>query len=109
MIAAGRRRKLVTIEEPVEGAQDAFGQPAVTWQTVTKAWAAVEPFSGSERFTAGQVQAEVTHRVTILYRTGITPRCRIVLGDRTLQIAAVVNRQERDRELELLCTEAITA
>jgi SPP1 family predicted phage head-tail adaptor len=108
MIGAGRRRKLVAIQEPVEGAQDALGQPAITWQLICQSWAAVEPFSGTERFAAGQVQAEVTHRVTILYRIGITPRCRIRFDDRTLQIAMVINREERGRELELLCVERIT-
>ncbi len=110
MIAAGRRRKLVTIEAPTDGtAQDAFGQPAGEWRILCRAWAAVEPFSGGERFTAGQVQAEVTHRVTILYQPGITPRCRILLGERILQIAAIINRREEDKELELLCVEAISA
>ncbi len=108
MIGAGRRRKLVTIQEPVEGIQDAFGQPAVTWRTVCQPWAAIEPFSGAERFTAGQVRAEVTHRLTILYRTGITPRCRITFDGRMLQIATIINPEERDKELELLCVEAVT-
>ncbi len=41
------------------------------------------------------------------YRAGVAPKQRLLFGARTLNIRAVVNPDERNRWLELLCEEGV--
>lgn len=89
------------------GGQDSTGQPQETWTDVAEVWAAVEPIRGREYFAAQQVNAETTHRVRIRYLVGVTPMMRILFGARVLRIEAVINVDERNRELQLMCVEVV--
>jgi SPP1 family predicted phage head-tail adaptor len=105
---AGKLRQRVKIQE-LARVEDGYGGYAEAWRDVAAAWAAVEPLRGSERYAAQQVQAELTHRVVMRYRPGVRPQMRLVYGDRVLEIAAVIDMEERHKWLELLCTEVISA
>ena len=70
-------------------------------------WAAIEPLKGSERLRAEQLENPVTHRVSIRHRAGVTPKMRIKFGTRILNIRAVIDPEERNRSLELLCEEGV--
>jgi SPP1 family predicted phage head-tail adaptor len=65
----------------------------------------VEPLQGRELWTAKQVVAEVTHRIRFRHLSGVVPTQRVVFGSRTFEILSVINPEERNRELELLCKE----
>jgi SPP1 family predicted phage head-tail adaptor len=101
---AGRLRHRVTVESATE-TQGASGEVTLGWTTWASAWAAVEPLAGAERFAAQQVNAEVTHRVTLRHLPGLSPRMRIRHEGRVLEIDAVLNVEERDRETHALCVE----
>jgi SPP1 family predicted phage head-tail adaptor len=63
---------------------------------------------GRTYLAAAQEQAEVSHRVGIRYLSGIKPKImRIVYGSRILEIKAVQDVDERNRELILMCNEYI--
>lgn len=73
----GKYRHVVSIEAPAES-QDATGGIVTTWQT----WqdnirASIEDVSAREKYLAAQVQAEVTTRIGIRYRPGVTEKMRI--------------------------------
>lgn len=104
---AGDLRHRVTIQQ-LSALSDGMGGVRETWQDVATVWAAVEPMEGRERYEAQQIQAELTHRVRLRYRPGITPKMRVVHKGRIFQIEAVINRAERNRELILLCAEEVT-
>jgi SPP1 family predicted phage head-tail adaptor len=74
--------------------------------TETEMWAHVEPLEGRELLQAQQVNASLTHRVTIRYRAGVAPTQRLRFGTKTLEILSIVNPGEANRELQLLCVEA---
>lgn len=107
---AGRLRQRVAIQRRT-GAESAFGEPTDTWTTLATVAAGIEPISGREYFAAQQVQSEVTHRVTIRYFAGVNPKDRIVWTDpatdvaRYFDIRAVIDRDERHREMSLMCVE----
>lgn len=101
---AGRLRHRVTIETP-GGSASAFGEVAQSWSTVATVWAAVEPTSSRERVENEQTKAFTTHRIHMRYRSDVTTAERVVFNSRTLNITSVVNPDERDATLELLCTE----
>lgn len=103
---AGDLRHRITIQRLVL-APDEYGQPVEYWQDVATCWAAVEPLRGRELFVAQQAQSEVTTRVRLRYRAGITPDMRVLFGARVLEILYVIDPEERHRELQLLCREVI--
>jgi len=105
-MSAGRLRRRVTIQRSVR-VDDGYGGSQVVWEDVGKVWAAVEPLRGSERYAAQQVKNDLSHRVLMRYRPGITPQMRLVLNDRVLNIEAAINVEERNRWLELLCREVV--
>ena len=105
-VTAGRLDKRVTLQSATS-ARDGHGQPIATWTTVATVWAAVEPIRGREYFSAQQVSAETTHRVTIRWRSGVSPQWRVVFGDRTFRIESVINPRERNERLELMCVEVL--
>ena len=83
------------------------GIPLENWTTVATVWAAVSDISGKEYFQAGALQSEVTTRIKIRYRTGITTSMRVLYGSRVFQILSVIDKDERHRVIELMCKEVI--
>lgn len=83
------------------------GIPLESWTTAATVWAAVADISGKEYVQAAAVQSEVTTRIKIRYRTGITPSMRVLYGSRTFNILSVIDKDERHRVMELMCKEVI--
>lgn len=105
----GERRHRITIERAADGV-DGFGQPVKTWSTLATVWALVQPLRGGERFSAQQTVANVDHRIITRYRSDLaelTPKDRITWGGRVFDVTAVINRDHRNRELEILAREHI--
>ena len=98
---AGQLRHRVTIQSPTE---DIHGGPT-TWADTETVYARIAPIGGREFFLAQQVQADVTHRIVMRYGPVVTPKHRLMFDGRYFDIRAVLNREERNRELELICTE----
>lgn len=76
----------------------------MSWVDVGTYWAAVEPVSGKERFASGQRIHEQDVRVVMRYIGVIDTTNRISFDGKLYDIKAVINKDERDREYELLCT-----
>jgi SPP1 family predicted phage head-tail adaptor len=109
---AGKLRHKVAIQKLVAGSPDqkASGEPDTTWTThLASIWASVEPLTGRELFAAQEHHSEVEVRVRVRYREGITAKMRVVFDSRNYDIVAVIDREERHRELELLCKQGVTA
>ena len=106
MINAGQLDKRVKIQQATV-ARDAHGQPIETWSDLASVWASIEPLRGREFFAARQFQAETTHKLTGHWISGVLPTMRISHGSRTFGIEAVINVGERNRVLELMCTEVL--
>ncbi len=103
---AGRLHDLVSLQENTP-TRDAGGAPVDVWTDLLTApaiWADVEPLSGREFLEAARVNAEITHRIRVRYRSDLTERMRIVLGTRIFDILAVLE-MDRRRELHLMCRE----
>ena len=95
----------MTIQKVTISRDSNTGEPSETWSTLGKAWAEVKPLSGRELFAAQQVEAQVTHQVTMRYRDDVMPDMRISHNSRVLNIEIPINVGERGRELQHLCTE----
>lgn len=106
MARAGCMRHRVSVQTLSE-ARAADGGVTESWSTTHLAYADIQPIRGREFFNAEAVNSDVTHKVTIRYRAGITPKMRLLFGTRELHITSVINVNERNDCLELMCKEVV--
>ena len=88
--------------------EDDIGNQTEEWAKVAEVWAAVEPVSGKEYWAAAAAQAEATIKVTMRAPgVEVGPSNRIIFDGRTLEVESVINVEERNRELQLMCKEKV--
>ncbi len=102
----GNLRHRITLQKPLI-IKDSIGQQLEEWQDVATVWASVEPLSGKEYFSAKQMNSEVSTKITIRYLEGITPFMRVFFQKHTYNILAIINFEERNVYLQLLCSEKV--
>lgn len=90
----GELRHRIVIEESVK-VSDGVGGQTETWQTVATVWAKIDPVAGLERFFAERIEENITHKITIRYRTGIDTEMRISFDGHIFQIRSVRRMLER--------------
>lgn len=108
-IPAGNLRHRVSIQRKQITQNPQTGAMTETW---VDAWsnvpAAIEPLSAREFIAASAVQSEVTTRITIRYRAGVTASMRILHNDRIYNIQGVLPDPESGRSwLTLPCSEGV--
>ena len=108
MIAAGRMRHVIQIQA-LTHVRDTGGGDAPTWATITNGERPAEfkPVSSRERFGSMQLQDELLYEAKTRYLSGVTTKHRLLLkGDtRVFDIVGVVNWNERNVQLSILCVE----
>lgn len=103
---AGRLRHRVTIQSKTV-TQNSYGEEVITWTDVDTVWASIEPLRGREFEELRRAGADLTTRIVMRYQAGIVPEMRATEGGHTYDILSVVNVEERDRELHLMCREVL--
>lgn len=83
------------------------GEEIKSWSTFHECFAAIKPTSGTEKYINQQLIAEATHQVAIRFKTGITPKMRVLYGTRVFDIQAVHDIDERHGEMRLICKELV--
>lgn len=102
----GKMRHRITFQMP-GGGVDEHGDPADVWEDVTTVWAAIDPISGREFYAAEQSQSEVSHKVRIRFRAGLTTAMQIKFGQRAFRIISIINWAERGEGLLIMCKELV--
>ena len=105
MIRAGQLRHSVAIQSATES-RDSYDVD-FAWATVATVRASISPLSGTESIVADQEQATATHKVVMRYWSGLTTSHRLLWGSRVLEIQSIVDVDERNRRIELLCKEDV--
>ena len=103
-IKAGPLRYKVLLQAPVvQTAED--GEPVITeWVDVCKpVYAAIESLSGREWMASAEFRPDVTTRIRIRWRTGLTSAMRVVHGAVIYNITAVLPKFEGMSEVHLYC------
>jgi SPP1 family predicted phage head-tail adaptor len=100
----GRLNKKVELQSYTE-AKDSVGGTIRTWSTYATVWAAIKPFRGRERLLAQQVQAIDQSRIIIRYDSRVSADDRVLFGTRIYEITAVIDADESNVWLELMCKE----
>mgnify|MGYP002784852241 CR=1 FL=1 len=103
---ATRLRHRLTLQEPVH-TPDSGGGYVSSWNDVAQLWAEILPVSGRERLFAGKVQAQVTHRILVRYRSDISTSHRLAFESRVFNIRSVMNERECNETLEILVEEGV--
>lgn len=94
----------VTIQS-VSESDDGGGGLTRSWSDGATVNAKIDTTGGREFELAMQRTPELTHLVTIAYRTGVTAKHRLKYGARILAIHAVIDPTERHEQLVLHCSE----
>lgn len=107
---AGKLRHRVKLQRYALGSpeQTASGAPDGAWADYITVWASVEPLNGRELFAAQEHHSEVTHRIRIRYRDGVTADMRVNFEGVIYSVGAVIDPEMRHREMQLLCSTGVT-
>jgi len=100
---AGERRRQIQLQSP--NPQPLGGE--ITYTTYQTVYAKIETLKADETYSDAQYLPEATHRVNTRYLPGVTIKAnhRVLYGSRVFEIKAVVNLDERNVEIDLLCLE----
>jgi SPP1 family predicted phage head-tail adaptor len=111
---ASRLKHRMTLQQEVI-TPDSAGGYEKSWADVAQLWAEIAPvtatgtgtgrMSGREVMVGGQLQPEISHRITVRYQEGVTAAMRLVYEGRVFNIRQVANVLEQGEVLELLAQE----
>lgn len=99
-------RHLVSLQNRTQ-VSDNMGSTTGIWSDVVEVYAALWPIKAGELTKDGKLTMEVTHKIKIRYYPGVLPGWRILFGTRTFDILSIVNPDERNITLDLVCREEI--
>ena len=105
VIRAGELRDQVVLQKSIQSLGRQGGR-TFEWEDQYTVWAAVAPITGSEYAEASQMQAKLTHVVTIRQKSDVKSGWRVKFGARFLNIESVQDVEVRSRRMVLLCSES---
>lgn len=100
--------KRITIQRQIKTASDGQGGFTSAWTatTSTPIWCAIWPRSVKETMQDQQPAGEITHRIRIRFRRGVSAQMRVQYKNRYFNIVGPpVNVNEDNEWLDLLCKE----
>lgn len=71
-------------------------------------WASVTPMTGREYAESQKIRAETTYRITTRFFQNITTDMKILYEGKTFDIVSALNIEERNVELQIICSEVDT-
>lgn len=104
-----RHRLLIEVKSAGSPQRSTTGASAMEFTELCTVWGSIEPLSGRRLETAQATWPEATVEVRIRYRSEVLDAdtaaqpMRIFFGGRYYPIGKVLNIEERNRELRLLC------
>jgi len=98
-----RHRVIIQVNTPT---RDPNGGKVASWATSTTVWASVQTLTGGKLETARQIDGEASVQVPMRYCSSApTIDNRLLFGTRILESILVVNENERNIWIQILCTE----
>lgn len=96
----GPMRHRVIIQEPIES-KGTMGGTEKTWVKFHSCWADVRELSGKEVLQSDQLQSKVIATCFIRYKAKLDASMRLLHGDKVYQIESVINKDGKNKMLEL--------
>lgn len=103
MIHAGHLSERVTLQAPAES-RNRMGEVTLEWSDVATVWASVQGLTTRDFLQAQQANVIATHRIVMRFYDGLSHDYRVVWRGRTMEVASVMERENRTRH-ELLVRE----
>ena len=104
---SGQLRDRLTIQVH-STADDAAGEPVLTWTDVATVYAHVADMTGREYIAAQAVTNAVNTTIIIRYRAGITAAMRVLCRGVTYNVQAVIEPENKRREMHLMCVRNVS-
>lgn len=104
MIAAGTLKHVVTFQRYTE-TQNEFGEVIQGWYDLFTTHAAIKPLTSKEIFASQTTLNINTKKVFIRYQEDIQTADRILFNDKIFSITGILNHDEKNIMLEILCEE----
>ena len=108
IFGAGKLRHVIKIQQRTE-TRDTFGSAIFTWTDLSSSVRArVVPINMSESFSDPQMVSQETKEFQIRYRSGVSPKDRIIYKSETYNIEEIINEEERDHKLNIRASKVNT-
>lgn len=104
-LASKLNKRINILRPPGSDDVDEIGQPLDTWLPIAQTWASIEPLSGRELFSAMQINAEVTTKIIIRYRTDINRTMKAIYNGTEFEFLYVIHKDYAKKELYIMCKE----
>lgn len=108
-LETGALNRVITIESKTDVA-DGMGGFTSTWGTrsgMGEVPAAIWPIKAVEAQQNMAIVMNVSHQIRIRYHAGILPADRVKYGARYFNIVSILNKEERNVFLDLMCKEIV--
>jgi len=101
----GDLNKRVEIQAPTKIPDD-MGGFVISYSTLDTIFCAIWPTSAAEITAANAVSMVITHRLRMRYRSVMKASFRIKFGNRYFAIVSILNPNEANEFLDIMCKEA---
>ncbi len=88
-----------------EVSKDNIGVEKKIYNSIKTVWGSIEVLTGKEYLSPLGMKSEVSNKITIRYLKEIDSKMRISFKDRIFKIEAILNPNEQNIMLVLLCSE----
>jgi SPP1 family predicted phage head-tail adaptor len=102
---AGRLRHKIAVLEEIEVLDSNSGEVLLSWIETASVYGSIEPQSGKEYIQAQATQSDALVNVVIRYIPSITTKHRLSCNGKQYNIRSVLDRDERGKELNLVCSQ----
>lgn len=84
---------------------DGGGGFTAAWQTLALIWVKITPVSARDAFGPDAVESRIRHRISLRRRDDVAAGQRLVVGNRSFRIHAVLDAEPHAALINLLCEE----
>jgi SPP1 family predicted phage head-tail adaptor len=107
VLQSGKLRHRIMVVSPSTSFDSMGGPIAGDSTTVGTFWASIEALTGTEKFAAHEFVSQVSHSIVLRYQPGITFLAKMIVwyNGRTFQVESILNPDERNKIIQLLCIE----
>jgi SPP1 family predicted phage head-tail adaptor len=102
-IRAGDYAHRITLQSPVIGDPNEFGDPPLTYEDAYTIWGSVRGLRGEELQIAKQLDERITHEIRFRYRPGPDASWRIIYQAKIFEIQSVIDVEEQHEETLCMC------
>lgn len=106
---SGKLNKQIDIQQ-VTVTQSSYGEPVMTYTSfIDGVWARVDPVAGREYYQSKLLLNSIDTRFTIRYTTDeILENMRVVYNDKNYNILSVINIDDANKDVVLMCNRVTT-